>query len=82
MSDEVEWAEQFDEMGLWERQTGPLTNGWLQRVLRDLPEDDLPIEIAWYDGSRIRALVPMHLDVRADSGRRAALVLTVASDAQ
>ena len=74
--------DQFDELGRWEQQVGPLTNGWLHRVLRELPEDDLPIKMAWCEASRIRARVRLHFDVRADSGRRAALVLTAASDAQ
>lgn len=78
MSDEVEWEEPRDENGLWERQTGSLTVRSLLRALSEVSDADLPIEVAWYDGSGTRELLPMHLDVRAVMGRPTAVVLTVA----
>jgi hypothetical protein len=77
VEDEVEWAEPFDVMGLWERQTGPLTIGWLIEVLSTLDDRELPLEVARYDGSAVVKLMPMHLDVRANEGRASAVVLTV-----
>jgi hypothetical protein len=77
VSEDIEWVDPLDENGLWERQTSALTVGSLIRALSEITDQDVPVEVAWYDGATIRQLVPMHLDVRANRGRVAAVVLTL-----
>jgi hypothetical protein len=38
---------------------------------------DLPVEVEFYDGVTSRTLRPMHIDLRAASGRPSAVVITV-----
>ena len=72
-----EWLEPDDQMGLWEYQLRPLTVEWLRESLNNLP-DGLPVQVDFYDGSEVRALRPMHIDLKGENGRPSAIVITVA----
>lgn len=79
MGDETdeEWLEPDDQMGLWEYQLHPLTVEWLRESLDNLP-DGLPVQVEFYDGSDVRALRPMHIDLKGKDDRPSAIVITVA----
>ena len=79
MEDETDddWLEPDDEMGLWEYQLHPLTVRWLRQSLSDLPEG-LPVQVEFYDGSEVRSLRPMHIDLKGKDDRPSAIVITVA----
>lgn len=79
MGDETddEWLEPDDQMGLWEYQLHPLTVQGMRHSLRNLP-DDLAVQVDFYDGSEVRALRPMHIDLKGKDGRPRAIVITVA----
>ena len=64
-------------MGLWEYQLDPLTVQWLRRSLSGLP-DGLPVQVEFYDGSVVRTLRPMRIDLKGKDGRPSAIVITVA----
>ncbi len=72
-----EWLEPDDQMGLWEYQVHPLTVGGLKLALMSL-DDDLPVQIEFYDGSEVRSLRPMHIDLKGTAGTPSAIVITVA----
>ena len=72
-----EWLEPDDQMGLWEYQLHPLTVEWLRESLNNLP-DGLPVQVEFYDGSDVRSLRPMHIDLKGKDGRPSAIVITVA----
>ena len=79
MADETddEWLEPDDQMGLWEYQLHPLTVQDLRQSLSDLPHG-LPVQVEFYDGSEVRALRPMHIDLKGKDDRPSAIVITVA----
>ncbi len=79
MADETDdgWLEPDDQMGLWEYQLHPLTVQWLRQSLSQLP-DDLPVQVEFYDGSEVRTLRPMHIDLKGKDERPSAIVITVA----
>ena len=88
-----EWMEPDDQMGLWENQGRPLTMRWLLVALAEVapsllpgtddiltskdPLADLPIEVARYTGAEAVPLRVMHIDVRAEKAKPAAVVVTV-----
>lgn len=77
---EDDWLEPEDDMGLWEYQLHPLTIEWLRTALAG-QSGDLPVEVAFYDGTDIRPLVPVHIDVKGTDSRATAVVITVAEAA-
>jgi hypothetical protein len=78
MTDDTdEWLEPEDQTGVWEYQLHPLTVEWLRRAIEPLA-DDLPVQVESYDGSGVRSLRPMHIDLRGRAGTPAAIVITVA----
>ena len=72
-----EWLDPDDQMGVWEYQLQPLTVEALRRALASL-EGDLPGEIEFYDGSDVRRLRAMHIDLKGTAGEPSGFVITVA----
>jgi hypothetical protein len=72
-----DWLEPGDQGGLWEYQLYPLTVEWLRESMSDLP-DSLPVRVEFYDGSEVRTLRPMHIDLKGKDDRPSAIVITVA----
>ena len=79
MGDETddEWLEPDDQMGLWEYQLHPLTVEWLRESLNNLP-DGLPVQVEFYDGSEVRPMRRMHIDLKGTKGSPSAIVIPVA----
>jgi hypothetical protein len=72
-----DWLEPGDQGGLWEYQLYPLTVEWLRESMSDLP-DSLPVRVEFYDGSEVRTLRPMHIDLQGKDARPSAIAMTVA----
>ena len=77
MPDDDDWSEPSDSTGLWEYQLQSLSVRWLRTALDGLPEE-LPVEVAFYDGVEARSLRVMHIDLRGSGPEPSALVVTVA----
>jgi hypothetical protein len=75
-ADDDQGLDQGDEGGLWEYQLRPLSVHSLAAALVSL-DGELPIEIEFYDGERIRLLHVMHIDLRGEDGRAVTVVMTV-----
>ena len=73
------WLDPDDDMGLWEHQGHPLTVRWLALALGQVSNPDVPVTVAYDDGTRRRELRVVHIDVSGADGRPTALVVTVAS---
>ena len=75
MTDEEGW-DPDDEMGIWEHQGEPLTVEALRRDLASLDPDTV-VTVEHYDGAgAVRALRPMHVDLRIRP-HPSAVVITV-----
>ena len=76
-SDDDDWLDPDDQMGVWEYQLRPLTVGQLRRAFDRVP-DDVPVEVDFYDGTDAsRTLRPMHIDLKGGAGTVTAVVITV-----
>jgi hypothetical protein len=73
--DRDEWLDPDDDMGIWEHQGHPLSTRSLMAVLAEV--DDVPVEVEFYDGTEVRMLTVVHIDLRGRGGRATAAVLTV-----
>ena len=69
---DTDWSEQTD---LWEHQGEPLTVGRLRQALASV-ENDLPIGIAFYDGTGQVELNPVEVGFTGVGSRPGALVIT------
>ena len=49
----------------------------LRQSLNNLPHG-LPVQVEFYDGSEVRALRPMHIDLKGKDDRTSAILITVA----
>lgn len=54
-----------------------MTVGGLELALTSL-DDDLPVESEFYDGSEVRSLRPMHIDLKGTTGTPSTIFITVA----
>jgi hypothetical protein len=77
-SDDVEWLDPMDDMGLWEHQGRPLTVADLRAVLGGLA-DDLVIEFGHADEmGHVHELIAAHIDLRGSAGDAVAVYMTLA----
>jgi hypothetical protein len=78
--DTNDWGPDNDLGGLWDSQGGALDVRRLARATASV-SPDLPVEVAFYDGTGWQPMSVVHLDVRYSEGEPAALLITVARTA-